>query len=1445
MGSVALSVVGIGRRWLFRGLLGGAVVLITCLFSAGAAWADDCATAPVAAQAGSTSSLTTAVATEETSDGTVYLTGTITSTSGYQLVVDGTVTIDLCGNDLTIEDPGTDPSSSAGLAAINVTAANSASLTIEDTSSTPGTLTADGSESVDGTGAGSGAGIGGDGDEDAGTVTIDSGVVDATGATPSASGGEWGGAGAGIGGGGGDYLSAGSAGGTITVNGGTVNAQGGDCDNAGGGGGAGIGGGGAGYSDNGGAGGSLTVGGGVVSPVGGDANGLGGAGAGVGGGGSGGSDVGDIGGAGGSISVTGGTLDMPTGGSGADFPGAGGGAAGLGGGAGGADYQDAGGAGASLTLDGGTITDPSAGTTDEGPVAVAIGPGGSGNAYGSVPANGSVAVTGGTSTLDGEIAGVFTLSVSATLTVPSSDTLELDDAATTNGSYSDGTIYLDGTLDGDGVLYNGGSIVLGSTGSIPGDGSAASSGELSITGYAYDLSFANPTEAGFWVFAPTVAAAQEALPVVTSGGNDEDWSSAGTFVGIGTPLSTLAATGATIPLTAGTVPACGSGTPPAGAIPVGDWGTLQAEFQAGATVYLMDTSTGWTESDVGQLAIPTGVDVILDMCGQDLSITDPGNAGNLGLAAINLPAGATAAQNASLTVEDTSAGTAGSLSVEGSDALSLGGGSGGGAGIGGNGGNAQDPGQSAGTLVLSGVTVDAPTGGVGQTGGGAGIGGGGGGAGEPGGDGGPVTVTASTITDPAGGSGATGGGAGIGGGGGAGASGPIDGTSGGNGDAGGAGITLDGGAIVTDPTGGSGQFGGGGAGIGGGGGELQGSGGTGALLTLAGGSLTGATGGAGGTEGGGGAGIGGGGGTGGEIDGDGGTGGTVAVQGGELGSATGGSHQGSGEGGGGAGIGGGGVGESRLARTAGAGATIDLSGGSFAGGIGGTGSGGAGDGADVGAGGADNTQTAEVSDGSVEAQSGTSSISGDVDLAGVFSVDQGATVQVPSAQTLELDDTSGDSINHGTIDVSGGLLVNGQLTNADDGLVDLPGQITGDGALVNDGSVTVAGTGWSADGVGPGFVSGTTEAAISGNAFDLKFKVPAGDSTPADLWVFSPTLSSSGELPLPAAPGETGYTSPVWVAGGSPLESGTELAPLAQAGVIPVTDSLTAIPSITSVPSTTAGSPTQTTTGTTTVSGITSKLVPPTIRERITSPRGSTHDGWWSGPVKITFTCHVAAGTRLAHPCPGPTVITRNGISRPRTITVRTTSGLSAKIRLPRIRIDATRPRVLIRGPHADITYLANAPTPRCAASDRISGIASCKLEVRRARTSYGYRELVSAHALSRAGLSATTSLTFMVDTIGIAGQLPSGDGGYALRLGNTYQIIVLARTRPVYVFAAPSPRSPAGGDIAFSRDGSSGTTPRWSFSVNVPKAIDDFPAWNIGIRIDGQLTILRLVTQT
>src|SRR5690606_8879243 len=99
--------------------------------------------------------------------------------------------------------------------------------------------------------------------------------------------------------------------------------------------------------------------------------------------------------------------------------------------------------------------------------------------------------------------------------------------------------------------------------------------------------------------------------------------------------------------------------------------------------------------------------------------------------------------------------------------------------------------------------------------------------------------------------------------------------------------------------------------------------------------------------------------------------------------------------------------------------------------------------------------------------------------------------------------------------------------------------------------------------------------------------------------------------------------------------------------------------------------------------------------------------------VVVRFTC--TGGTaELVEPCPTPLRFDRDGLLEPLTRSVATRDGGRASVRVDGIRIDTTAPRVRILGARNGATYKAEARKPRCAGSDSLSGLASCRIQQRR-----------------------------------------------------------------------------------------------------------------------------------
>lgn len=109
----------------------------------------------------------------------------------------------------------------------------------------------------------------------------------------------------------------------------------------------------------------------------------------------------------------------------------------------------------------------------------------------------------------------------------------------------------------------------------------------------------------------------------------------------------------------------------------------------------------------------------------------------------------------------------------------------------------------------------------------------------------------------------------------------------------------------------------------------------------------------------------------------------------------------------------------------------------------------------------------------------------------------------------------------------------------------------------------------------------------------------------------------------------------------------------------------------------------------------------PVIVARLTSAHGPTRSGWYRTAVAVRFRC-APRGAALAAPCPKPVRVTRDGrhlLHR----SVSAVNGGRATAR-PVVRLDRTNPLVAVH----------RAPRTRAGArvhcSDRLSGVASCRL---------------------------------------------------------------------------------------------------------------------------------------
>lgn len=149
----------------------------------------------------------------------------------------------------------------------------------------------------------------------------------------------------------------------------------------------------------------------------------------------------------------------------------------------------------------------------------------------------------------------------------------------------------------------------------------------------------------------------------------------------------------------------------------------------------------------------------------------------------------------------------------------------------------------------------------------------------------------------------------------------------------------------------------------------------------------------------------------------------------------------------------------------------------------------------------------------------------------------------------------------------------------------------------------------------------------------------------------------------------------------------------------------------------------------------------PTIAARMTSAQPKNARGWWHTAVTVHFVCR-GAGVTIVGGCPHPLVLRRSGADVTVSRTIRTSQGASATVLLRGIKLDLTKPRVEIVGIRDHALYHGSRPPVTCAATDPVSGIASCKVATTVKRSATIDTIIYTATATSRAGVTQRVSET-------------------------------------------------------------------------------------------------------
>ncbi|QIM21621.1 hypothetical protein G7075_11605 [Phycicoccus sp. HDW14] len=238
----------------------------------------------------------------------------------------------------------------------------------------------------------------------------------------------------------------------------------------------------------------------------------------------------------------------------------------------------------------------------------------------------------------------------------------------------------------------------------------------------------------------------------------------------------------------------------------------------------------------------------------------------------------------------------------------------------------------------------------------------------------------------------------------------------------------------------------------------------------------------------------------------------------------------------------------------------------------------------------------------------------------------------------------------------------------------------------------------------------------------------------------------------------------------------------------------------------------------------------PTVTATVTSASPRSKAGWYRSAVTVTFRC-TTNGAPLTAPCPSPVTLSRNGAAQSVVRTVSATDGGVATAAVSGISIDRTAPTARVTGVRAGALYFASTAAARCAGSDALSGVASCRLT----RTRSGSTEKITATVTDRAGNVRTASVKVHVTDVTIAGARWK-NGVWTVRQGRAYTLLAAGKVRPRYVDAAYAPRAPKGEDNWFVRTGKD----RWASGVTMGPSMRT-GMWNLGVRRGSTLTVLKV----
>jgi uncharacterized repeat protein (TIGR02543 family) len=313
----------------------------------------------------------------------------------------------------------------------------------------------------------------------------------------------------------------------------------------------------------------------------------------------------------------------------------------------------------------------------------------------------------------------------------------------------------------------------------------------------------------------------------------------------------------------------------------------------------------------------------------------------------------------------------------------------------------------------------------------------------------------------------------------------------------------------------------------------------------------------------------------------------------------------------------------------------------------------------------------------------------------------------------------------------------------------------------------------------------------------------------------------------PSAPTAGGYTFGGWYSDAALTHPFSFSAVITPTAPVTLYAEWTVAPATVTTPTTTTTTPAPTPTPKPKPAA---KVINPTIRAHVKSATKPAH-GWYRSAVRISFTCRRGSAA-LKGRCPATVTLSKNGADQKLTRTIRARDGGHAKVTVRGINIDTSAPKVSITGIRAHAIYVGTGvPAAHCAASDKLSGVASCSLQMRRE----GQTVIYLARATSKAGVVASTTATIRLSAFALSGVIPSL-GAYTVHRQSTYTFYVVAATQPRYVDAAPWPAQPSGASVLFTRAGSSDGQPLWKVSVTIDTPPTASSRWNLGYLVGGTL---------